>query len=67
MNVMFVIKISQYLVTYQNKVKVHKKSKGFDLSNELKRKEATGITYICCVRDEEFDIASELENHMAGH
>ena len=51
----------------RRKVKVHKKCKSFDLSKELKTRKPTGITYICCVCDEEFDIASELENHMAGH
>ena len=42
-------------------------TKGFDLSSELKTGKPTGITYICCVCDEEFEIASELENRMADH
>ena len=61
---MFVIKSGSLS---RHKMKVHKKCKSFDLSNELKTRKPTGITYICCVCDEEFDIASELENHMAGH
>ena len=51
----------------QHKVKVHKIKKDFDFSNELKSKKPTGVTHICCVCDEEFDIASELEKHMASH
>ena len=43
------------------------KSKDFRPSIELKSKKATGITYMCCVCNEEFEIASELENHMADH
>ena len=42
-------------------------TKGFDLSSKLKTRKPTGITYICCVCDEEFEIANELENHMADH
>ena len=27
----------------------------------------TGITYMCCVCDDEFEIASELESPMGDH
>ena len=55
------------LSTY--KVEVHMKNKDFDLSDssELKSKKPTSITYMCCVFNEEFDIASELESHNAAH
>ena len=51
----------------RHKVRVHKKSKDFNLSIELKSKKPTGITYMCCVCHQEFEIASELENHMIDH
>ena len=48
-----------------HKVKVHKMSKDFNLFLEQKSRKATGITYKSCVCDEEFEIASELENHSS--
>ena len=39
----------------------------FALSSDLKLRKTAGITYMCCVCDEEFEIASELENRMADH
>ena len=50
-----------------HKWKEHKQSKGFNLSSELKARKPTGITYMCCICDEEFEIPSALENHMVGH
>ncbi|CAB4033395.1 zinc finger 2 homolog, partial [Paramuricea clavata] len=38
-----------------------------DVCKELEAREATGIGYICCVCDAEFDIATELEDHMSMH
>ncbi|CAB3990458.1 ATP-dependent DNA helicase PIF1 [Paramuricea clavata] len=38
-----------------------------DVCKELEAREATGIGYICCVCDAEFEIATELEYHMRMH
>ena len=38
-----------------------------DVCKELEAREATGIGYICCVCDAEFEIASELEDHISMH
>ena len=51
----------------RHKIKLHKKGNGFDLKGELKLRKTAGITYMCCVCDEEFEFASELESHMADH
>ena len=45
---------------YQHKAKVHGTSYQCDLCKELEAREATGIGYICCVCDVEFEIATEL-------
>jgi hypothetical protein len=34
---------------------------------ELEARETTGIGYSCCVCDAEFEIATELEDHMSMH
>ena len=39
----------------------------FDVCKELEAREATGIGYICCVCDAEFEIATELEDHINMH
>jgi hypothetical protein len=36
-----------------------------DVIKELQAIEATGTGYICCVCDAEFEIATELEDHMS--
>jgi DNA-directed RNA polymerase subunit RPC12/RpoP len=54
----------------QHKAKDHGTSYQCDLSGkELEAREAcaTGIGYICCVCDAEFEIATELEDHMNMH
>jgi predicted RNA-binding Zn-ribbon protein involved in translation (DUF1610 family) len=51
----------------QHKAKVHGTSYQCDLCKELEAREATGIGYICCVCDAEFEIATELEDHMSMH
>ena len=38
-----------------------------DVCKELEAREATGIGYICCVCDAEFEIATELEDHISMH
>jgi hypothetical protein len=38
-----------------------------DICKELEAREATGIGYICCVCDAEFEIATELEDHVSMH
>jgi hypothetical protein len=38
-----------------------------DICKELEAREATGIGYICCVCDAEFENATELEEHMSMH
>ena len=45
----------------------HKKSNGFNFSHELKTRKPMGITYVCCVCDEEFEVASDLLNNMTDH
>ena len=52
---------------YQHKAKDHGTSYQCDLCKELEAREATGIGYICCVCDAEFEIATELEDHMSMH
>jgi DNA-directed RNA polymerase subunit RPC12/RpoP len=52
---------------YQHKAKDHSTSYQCDVCNELEAREATGIGYICCVCDAEFEIATELEYHMRMH
>ncbi|CAB4035799.1 zinc finger 271-like, partial [Paramuricea clavata] len=49
---------------YQHKAKDHGTSYQCDVCKELEAREATGIGYICCVCDDEFEIASKLEDHM---
>ena len=52
---------------YQHKTKDHGTSYQCDVCKELEAREATGIGYICCVCDAEFEIATELEDHMRMH
>ena len=52
---------------YQHKAKDHHTSYQCDVCKELEAREATGIGYICCVCDAEFEIATELEDHMRMH
>jgi uncharacterized Zn-finger protein len=52
---------------YQHKTKDHGTSNQCDVCKELEAREATGIGYICCVCDAEFEIATELEYHMSNH
>ena len=52
---------------YQHKAKDHGMSYQCDVCKELEAREATGIGYICCVCDVEFEIATELEDHMSRH
>ena len=52
---------------YQHKAKDHHTSYQCDVCKELERREATGIGYICCVCDAEFEVATELEDHMSMH
>jgi hypothetical protein len=52
---------------YQHQAKDHGTSYQCDVCKELEAKEATGIGYICCVCDAEFEIATELEDHMSMH
>jgi KRAB domain-containing zinc finger protein len=52
---------------YQHKAKDHGTSYQCDVCKELEAKEATGIGYICCVCDAEFEIATEREDHMSMH
>ncbi|CAB4021896.1 zinc finger 501-like, partial [Paramuricea clavata] len=51
----------------QHKAKDHGTSYQCDLCKELEAREPTGIGYICCVCDAEFEIATELEDHMSMH
>ena len=48
---------------YQHKAKDHGTSYQCDVCKELEARAATGIGYICCVCDAEFEIATELEDH----
>jgi DNA-directed RNA polymerase subunit RPC12/RpoP len=52
---------------YQHKTKDHDASYQCDVCKELGAREATGIGYICCVCDAEFEIATEVEDHMSMH
>ena len=52
---------------YQHKTKDHGTSYQCDVCKELEAREATGIGYICCVCDAEFEIATELEYHISMH
>jgi DNA-directed RNA polymerase subunit RPC12/RpoP len=52
---------------YQHNAKDHGTSYQCDVCKELEAREATGIGYICCVCDAEFEIATELEDHMSMH
>ena len=52
---------------YQHKAKDHHTSYQCDVCKELEAREATGIGYICCVCDAEFEIATELEYHISMH
>jgi DNA-directed RNA polymerase subunit RPC12/RpoP len=52
---------------YQHKAKDHGTSYQCDVCKELEAREATGIGYICCVCDAEFEIATELEDHISMH
>ena len=52
---------------YQHKAKDYGMSYQCDVCKELEAREATGIGYICCVCDAEFEIATELEDHMCMH
>ena len=38
-----------------------------NVCQELGAQETTGIGFICCICDTEFDIATELESHMKTH
>ncbi|CAB4040433.1 zinc finger 235-like isoform X3, partial [Paramuricea clavata] len=49
---------------YQHKAKDHGTFYQCDVCKELEAREATGIGYICCVCAAEFEIATELEDHM---
>jgi DNA-directed RNA polymerase subunit RPC12/RpoP len=51
----------------QHNVKDHGTSYQCDVCQELEAQKATGIGYICCICDTEFDIATELESHMKTH
>jgi uncharacterized Zn-finger protein len=51
----------------QHKAKDHGTSYQCVVCKELEAREATGIGYICCVCDAEFEIATELEDHMSMH
>ncbi|CAB4027811.1 zinc finger 271-like, partial, partial [Paramuricea clavata] len=51
----------------QHKAKEHGTFYQCDVCKELEAGEATGIGYICCVCDAEFEIATELEDHMSIH
>jgi DNA-directed RNA polymerase subunit RPC12/RpoP len=52
---------------YQHKARDHGTSYQCDVCKELEAREATGIGYICCVCDAEFEIATKLEDHMSMH
>jgi KRAB domain-containing zinc finger protein len=52
---------------YQHKAKDHGTSYQCDVCKEFEAKEATGIGYICCVCNAEFEIATELEDHISMH
>ena len=52
---------------YQHKAKDYGTSYQCDVCKELEAREATGIGYICCVCDAEFEIATELEDHISMH
>ena len=52
---------------YQHKAKDRGTFYQCDVCKELEAREATGIGYICCVCDAEFEIATELEYHMSMH
>jgi ribosomal protein L37AE/L43A len=52
---------------YQHNAKDHGTSYQCDVCKELEAREATGIGYICCVCDAEFEIATKLEYHMSMH
>ena len=43
--------------------KEHGTSYQCDVCKELEARQATGIGYICCVCDAEYEIATELEDH----
>jgi hypothetical protein len=51
----------------QHQAKDHGTSYQCDMCKELQAREPTCIGYVCCVCDVEFDIATELENHMKTH
>ena len=51
----------------QHKSKEHGTSYKCDVCQELEASEATGIGYICFICDAEFEIATELENHIRSH
>ena len=51
----------------QHKSKDHGTLYKCDLCHELEASEPTGIGYLCCVCDSEFEIASKLEEHMLTH
>jgi hypothetical protein len=51
----------------EHKAKEHGMFYQCDICKELEAKDATGIGYICCVCDAEFEIATELEDHMSMH
>ena len=50
-----------------HKAKEHGTFYQCNVCKELEAREATGIGYICCVCDAEFEIATELEDHMSIH
>ena len=52
---------------YEHKARDHGTSYQCDVCKELEAREATGIGYICCVCDAEFEIATKLEDHMSMH
>ena len=52
---------------YQHKAKDHGTSYQCDVCKELEAREATGIGYICCGCDAEFEIATQLKDHISMH
>ncbi len=51
----------------QHQTKEHGTSYKCEVCQELEASEATGIGYICFICDGEFEIATELENHIRTH
>ena len=51
----------------QHKLKDHGILYKCDFCHEIEASEPTGIGYLCCVCDAEFEVASKLEEHMLSH